>query len=108
MADTAFEALRGHRTRQLLRNVLLTESVRRGGRTGPGNFDEAITVVFARDDDVAARSAVTDVDRQRGAMPTAVTFLGHGEFADAAAQVDELSAWAASFRRRYVSEGPVE
>ncbi len=66
MAYTAFEVLRGHRTRQLLRNVLLTESVRRGGRTGRAHFDEAITVVFARDDDDAARSAVTEVDRQRG------------------------------------------
>ncbi len=103
MADTAFEALRGHRTRQLLRNVLLTDSVRRGGRSGPAQFDEALTVAFARDDDTSARCAVAEVGRQRGAMPTGVTFLGHGEFADAPPRVDELSAWAASFRRRYVA-----
>lgn len=108
MSETAFQTLRGHRTRQLLRNVLLTESVRRGGHSGPALFDEAVTVVFARDDDAAARSAVADVQRQRGAMPTAVTFLGHGEFADAAGRVDEMSDWAARFRRRYVPGGDVE
>lgn len=104
MADTAFDALRGHRTRQLLRNVLLAESVRRGG-DGPALFDEALAVVFARDDDDAARSAVAAVDAQRGALPTAVTFIGHGQFADAAGHVDGLAEWAATFRRRYVPTG---
>jgi len=85
--------------------VLLTESVRRGGQTGPQQFDEALTVVFARDDDAAARSAVAAVDRQRGEMTTRVAFVGHREFADAAAGVDELSEWAARFRRRYVPTG---
>ena len=102
MPATAFEALKGNETRQLLRNVLLTESVRRGGQTGPQQFDEALTLVFARDDDAAARSAVAAVDRQRGEMTTRVAFVGHREFADAAAGVDELSEWAARFRRRYV------
>ena len=96
MADSAFDELRGSATRQLLRNVLLTESVRRTA------FDEALTLVLARDDDDAARSAVAAVDRHRGAMPTAVAFAGHGEFADAASAADELSGWAAEFRRRYV------
>lgn len=105
MAATAFEELKGHRTRQLLRNVLLTESVRRGGRIGPALFDEALTLVFARDDDDAARSAVAAVDSQRGEMPTAVAFIGHGEFADAAARIEALADWATAFRRRYVASG---
>lgn len=96
MADSAFDELRGPGTRQLLRNVLLTESVRRTA------FDEALTLVFARDDDDAARSAVAAVDRQGGALPTTVAFAGHGEFADAASAADGLSGWAAEFRRRYV------
>ncbi|RBY91056.1 hypothetical protein [Blastococcus sp. TF02A-30] len=104
MTGTAFDALRGHATRQLLRNVLLTESVRRGGRSGSAQFDEAITVVFARDDDQVAHAAVTAVDRERGSMPTAVTFLGHGAFADAASGVPGLAKWAGRFRRRYVGQ----
>lgn len=98
MADSAFDELQGPATRQLLRNVLLTESVRRTA------FDEALAVVFARDDDEAARSAVAAVDRQRGGMPTAVTFIGHRQFADAASDVHEIAGWAAAFRRRYVGE----
>lgn len=105
MSETAFTALKGHKTRQLLRNVLLTESVRRGGHSGPELFDEAVTVVFARDDDEAARAAVAAVDRERGGMPTKVTFIGHGEFADAASRIDELADWAGAFRRRYVRAG---
>jgi hypothetical protein len=32
-----------------------------------------------------------------------VTFIGHGELADAATGVDELAVWAAGFRR-YLGE----
>jgi hypothetical protein len=103
MAATAFGELGGPATRQLLRNVLLTESVRSGGLNGETAFDEAVTLVLARDDDTAAQRAVTAVDQQRGCMPTAVAFAGHGQFADAAAQVDDLTAWAVDFRCRYVA-----
>lgn len=103
MAPTAFDALKGAATRQLLRNVLLAESVRRGGATAPeALFDDALTLVLARDDDGAARLAVTAVDRERGGLTTAVAFVGHGELADAASAVGGLDAWAARFRRRYV------
>ena len=102
MADHAFEELRGPATRQLLRNVLLTESVRRGGQTGQDVFDDAVTVVLARADDAAARSAVAAADRQRGGLATAVRFVGHGEFAAAASAVAELADWAQEFRRRYI------
>ncbi|MGK5170471.1 PGN_0703 family putative restriction endonuclease [Geodermatophilus sp. CPCC 205761] len=105
MADGAFAELGGHATRQLLRNVLLAESVRRGGRAGGGPvFDEAVTVVLARDDDAAARDAVDAVAGQRRRMRTAVRHVGHGELADAASRVDELGTWAAEFRRRYVAD----
>ena len=102
MAPTAFDALKGPANRQLLRNVLLTESVRRGGRSGPASFDEALTVVFARDDDGAARSAVKAVEAQRGALPTALMFVGHRELADTASRIDDLAGWTATFRCRYV------
>jgi hypothetical protein len=104
MAEGAFDALKGTATRQLLRNVLLTESVRRGGEDSQEGFDDAVTVVLARDDDDAARRAVLVVQAYRGHMPTDVTFVGHGRLADAAARVSDLAAWAADFRRRYVVE----
>ena len=102
MAPTAFDALKGPATRQLLRNVLLTESVRRGGSSGSQLFDEALTLVLARDDDYPARTAVAAVDRERGSLPTTVAFVSHGELADAASALEVLGEWAHRFRRRYV------
>ncbi|MGY1986906.1 PGN_0703 family putative restriction endonuclease [Blastococcus sp. SYSU DS0669] len=103
MGPTAFDALSGPATRQLLRNVLLTESVRRGGASAMDSlFDDALTLVLARDDDAAARSAVAAVERERGAMPTDVAFVGHGELARVASAVDGLDQWAARFHRRYI------
>jgi hypothetical protein len=101
MAPAAFDRLRGHATRQLLRNVLLAESVRRGGNDGVAPFDAAITVVLARDDDTAARNAVEALTADRGEMPTEVRFLGHGELADAAERLPDLAVWSRDFRRRY-------
>ncbi|MGY1592280.1 PGN_0703 family putative restriction endonuclease [Geodermatophilus sp. SYSU D00708] len=106
MAEGAFERLGRYPTRQLLRNVLLTESVRRGGTTGGPLFDEAITVVLARDDDRSARAAVDALDADRGAMPTTVRFVGHGELASAAARLPELAGWSEDFRRRYLRSDP--
>ena len=106
MADDAFDALKGPATRQLLRNVLLAESVRRAGSAAEPLFDAAITVVLARDDDRAARDAVTALDSHRGRLVTAVRFVGHGELADAAAAVPGLAQWASRFRQRYV--GPAQ
>jgi hypothetical protein len=102
MPEEAFDALKGPATRQLLRNVLLTESVRRSGSTAEPLFDEAITVVLARDDDRAAQDAVTSIDGLRGDLVTGVRYVGHGQLADAAASIPELAEWAARFRRRYV------
>jgi PD-(D/E)XK nuclease superfamily protein len=102
MAEGAFERLREHATRQLLRNVLLTESVRRGGATGTPVFDEAVTVVLARDDDATARAAVEAVGADRGTMRTDVRFIGHGQLASAAERDVDLADWACCFRQRYV------
>ncbi len=102
MAEGAFERLRGHPTRQLLRNVLLTESVRRGGSTGTPVFDEAVTVVLARDDDTSARAAVEAVRADRGSMGIDVRFIGHGQLATAAERDADLAEWAGRFRQRYV------
>ncbi len=102
MAEGAYERLREHATRQLLRNVLLTESVRRGGSTGTPVFDEAVTVVLARDDDTSARAAVEAVGADRGTMGTDVRFIGHGQLATAAERDADLADWTGCFRRRYV------
>jgi hypothetical protein len=103
MAEGAYDQLREHATRQLLPNVLLTESVRRGGSTATPVFDEAVTVVLARDDDTSARAAVEAVGADRGTMRTDVRFIGHGQLASAAERVPELADWSRDFRRRYVS-----
>ncbi|MFW3171346.1 hypothetical protein [Geodermatophilus sp. CPCC 206100] len=102
MAEGAFAELRRHDTRRLLRTVLLTESVRRGGRGGGPVFDEALTVVLSRDDDAAARSAVRAVQARRGRLRTDVRYVAHRQLADAAAGIDDLADWAGGFRRRYV------
>ncbi len=102
MADGAYDRLREHATRQLLRNVLLTESVRRGGSTGTPVFDEAVTVVLARDDDAPALAAVEAVGADRGTMCTDVRFIGHGQLATAAERNADLGDWAGRFRQRYV------
>jgi hypothetical protein len=103
MAEGVGPLLKDDATRQLLRNVLLTESVRRSGSASP-TIDDAICVVFARDGDQRARDAVAAVRQQRGAMPTDVRFVGHGQLADAAAGTDGLADWASTFRRRYIGE----
>jgi hypothetical protein len=102
MADGAFDRLGRYPTRQLLRNVLLTESVRRGGASGGPVWDDALTLVLARDDDRSARQVVDRLRADRGVMPTRVLFRGHGDLADAAAAVPGLGEWAALFRRRYL------
>ncbi|MGY1730301.1 PGN_0703 family putative restriction endonuclease [Geodermatophilus sp. SYSU D01045] len=102
MADGAFDRLGGYPTRQLLRNVLLTESVRRGGSAGGPVWDAAVTLVLARDDDEGARDVASRLNADRGSLPTRVLFRGHGELADAAAAVPALSDCAALFRRRYL------
>lgn len=102
MAEGAFDRLGEYPTRQLLRNVLLTESVRRGGSAGGPSWDAAVTLVLARDADDGARSAVARVASDRGSMPTRVLFRGHGDLADAAAAVPGLAEWATLFRRRYL------
>ncbi len=67
-------------------------------------FDEAVTVVLARDDDTAARAAVDTVGADRGAMRTDVRFIGHGQLATAAEHDADLTDWAGRFRRRYVGD----
>ena len=79
--------------------MLLTESVRRGGSTGTPVFDEAVTVVLARDDDTSAQAAV---GADRGTMRTDVRFIGHGQLATAAERDADLAEWG-RFRQRYVS-----
>ena len=65
-------------------------------------FDEAVTVVLARDDNTSARAAVEAVGADRGTMGTDVRFIGHGQLATAAERDADLVDWAGRFRRRYV------
>jgi hypothetical protein len=102
MIEGAFERLGRYPTRQLLRNVLLTESVRRGGSAGGPVWDAAVTLVLARDADGVAQDAVERLSADRGALPTSVLFRGHGDLADATATAPGLEEWTALFRRRYL------
>lgn len=87
-----------------LRNVLLTESIRQGGRPEQPTSDEGVTVVFARDDDKAARRAVDMLDPEVAEVRTDVRFVGLGELATTADTAAALAACSADLRRRYVGQ----
>jgi hypothetical protein len=65
-ADTAARLVAGGAS-QFLRSVLLTDSVRRGGRSGQRTVDEVLAVVLCRDDDATPGGWSTwPVPRSRG------------------------------------------
>lgn len=90
---------------QVLRQVMLTDSVKRGGITpdaGPdGKVDSAIAVVLARHDDESAKRVAETLDEAIGSV-VPVTFWSHRQLFDQAARVRELRDWARSMQTRYV------
>lgn len=91
---------------QVLRQVMITDSVRRLGLSpgvGPeGRVDEAMAVVLARSDDQRARHVVEVLD---AALPSMrVLFWSHQELFDAAIRTTELSQWGQQMKQRYVIE----
>jgi hypothetical protein len=93
-------AVIGSHGSQFLRSVLLTDSVRRGGRTGVAVADSALAVVLSREDDPVARDVVHDLARVQTSVPVAWWTLT--SFFDAVAQELEMVEWADSMRARYV------
>lgn len=92
---------------QVLRQVMITDSIRRRGLAtgvGPGGrVDEAVAVVLAREDDETARGVAKTLDRTVGdTVP--VWFWSHRHLFDEAAMVETLSGWAREMAVRYLSD----
>ncbi len=90
---------------QVLRQVMLTDSVRRDGITpdaGPGGkVDSAIAVVLARHDDESAKRVAETLDNAVGSV-VPVKFWSHRDLFDHAAHAPALREWAQRMRVRYV------
>jgi hypothetical protein len=90
---------------QVLRQVMITDSVRRNGLVpdvGPdGCVDEVLAVVLAREDDKTARRVVRMLD---DATNVPVQFWSHRQLFATAAKQPALEAWAQEMADRYVLE----
>ena len=88
---------------QILRQVMITDSVRRVGLVpevgATGQVQEAMAVVLARADDDTACEVVAAVD---AAVSVPVLFWSHKELFDAAAAQPALSNWAREMADRYL------
>ncbi len=105
MDEGAAETLVKAGCSQVLRQVMITDSVRRNGLVpdvGPdGRVDEVLAVVLAREDDKAARKVVRMLD---DATSVPIRFWSHRQlFATAAKQIS-LAVWAQEMADRYVLE----
>lgn len=89
---------------QFLRSVLLTDSVRHGGRSPERAVDEVLAVVLCRDDDAAARRVVDLVGNAQSAV--SVALWGLGAALDVMARQEALTDWADAVRARYVIDDP--
>jgi hypothetical protein len=90
---------------QVLRQVMLTDSVRRRGLApdagAAGQVDRATAVVLARHDDTHAEHVATTLDDAVGAH-VPVRFWSHRELFACAAAIAGLEEWAGRMNERYV------
>lgn len=104
----ATAALVGGGCSQVLRQVMITDSVRRCGLAsgvGPnGRVDTGLAVVLAREDDKAARRVVEALDEAVGAR-IPVRLWSHRQLFTEAAKVKGLSEWADAMAARYLHDG---
>ena len=93
---------------QVLRQVMITDSVRRCGLAsgvGPnGQVDVGLAVVVARQDDKVARRVVQALDEAVGTR-IPVRFWSHRHLFTEAAEVNGLREWAEAMTARYVPDG---
>ena len=93
---------------QVLRQVMITDSVRRRGLTsdvGPsGRVDAGLAVVLARQDDKVARRVVQALDEAVGSR-VPVRFWSHRHLLAEAGNVNELRGWADAMTARYLPAG---
>jgi len=90
---------------QVLRQVLITDSVRRSGLApgadASGRVGVAMAVVLARHDDQSARRVVDVLDAAVGdRMP--IRFWSHRDLLTAAEDQQDLRGWATDMEKRYV------
>ena len=97
--DTAVALLRGRKSNQLWRNLMLAATVEESRRYGTG-----WVAVVALADDPGAKAAM-DVIEPTLTDPRRLKFVTIESILDAADAQVSLSEWSADFRRRYV--GPV-
>ncbi len=93
---------------QVLRQVMITDSVRRSGLTSAvgshGRVDAGLAVVLAREDDRTARRVVDDLDEAVG-TDIPVRFWSHRQLFTAATNVPGLRDWAKAMIARYLLVG---
>jgi hypothetical protein len=87
---------------QFLRSVLLTDSVRRGGRSGVDPLDAALAAVLSRDDDRTAATVVQRMAEEQTTVPVAWWCLG--AFLDVVGRHGELADWVDAMRARYLPD----
>ncbi|WP_343981557.1 PGN_0703 family putative restriction endonuclease [Pseudonocardia aurantiaca] len=87
---------------QFLRSVLLTDSVRRGGKSGVDPLDAALAVVLSRDDDRTAARVVQGVAEEQPTV--SVAWWGLGAFLDVVGRHGELADWVDAMRARYLPD----
>lgn len=90
---------------QVLRQVMVTESVRRAG-LAPGlgadsQVDAGLAVVLAREDDRRARAVVEALDEAVGTR-IPVQFWSHRQLLEEAATIEALGEWAREMSLRYL------
>ena len=94
---------------QVLRQVMITDSVRRQGvapDAGSGaQVHSGLAVVLAREDDQTARRVVDALDQAVGAI-IPVRFWSHRQVFDEARKIDTLSSWADRLAGRYLIAVP--
>ncbi|CAN5710465.1 hypothetical protein BH11ACT8_BH11ACT8_02460 [soil metagenome] len=103
--ETATAALVKAGCSQVLRQVMMTDSVRRRGLTSgagaEGRVDAGMAVVLAREDDrTAQRVASVLSDAVGTTIP--VRFWSHRELLDQARRIDFLRSWAEEMSARYL------
>lgn len=90
---------------QVLRQVMITDSVRRqglaAGRDGDGRVDDGLAVILAREDDSRARRVATTLDRAVGNI-IPVRLWSHRQFFSEAQRIPGLRDWATAMTARYV------
>lgn len=105
--ETATAALAKAGCSQVLRQVMMTDSVRRRGLTagaGPeGRVDDGMAVVFGREDDRTAQRVVSLLDRAVGTT-IPVRFWSHRDLFDQARKINVLRDWAEKMAVRYLPD----